>query len=222
MENSGANKELLQITKLEVQQKKKNRCSVYLDTVFAFGISVDLVVQFGLKKGRSLSEAEIADIQLEESKRHAKDRAIRFLSFRDRSEKEVVDKLRSLKLEDPVINWVMDELKRMQLIDDQRFARAFAQNKMITKPMGEYLLRRELTAKGITEVVAQQAIDQIYQEYEPVALAKELAIKQAKKNRRLEPVKLKKRVSDFLLRRGFGWDIIHDVMDELNIEDNFE
>ncbi|MBN2008677.1 RecX family transcriptional regulator [candidate division KSB1 bacterium] len=210
------------ITRLEVQQKRKNRCSVYIDDEFAFGIAIDLVVQFGLKKGTSLSATDIKTILLEESKRNAKDRAIRFLSFRDRSEKEIRDKLKTLKIDAAVIDWVMDELKRLKLVDDGRFATAFAKGKMASKPMGEYLLRREMSAKGLSDKYIETAIEQINQEHDPYKLAMQLAEKQLKKQGHVDAVKAKKRVSDFLLRRGFNWDIIHDVLDKLHVNDDSE
>ena len=207
------------ITKLEIQHKRKDRCSVYLDGEFAFGISVDLLVQFGLTRGKALTSGQIEEIQYEGKKRNAKERAVRFLSFRDRSEKELRDKLKDLQFESGIIDWVIDEMKRMNLIDDERFAMTLARHKIMTKPMGEYLLRRELKAKGVPDAIIQTAVDKTYKNHDPMDLASQLAVRQMKKYRHIDPIKAKKRVSDFLLRRGFGWDIIHDVLDGLEIND---
>jgi regulatory protein len=210
------------ITKLEVQQRRKNRCSVYVNDAFAFGIAIDVLVQFGLKKGQTLSESDVAAILLEETKRNAKDRAIRFLSYRDRSEKEIRDKLRTLKIDPAIVDWVIAELQAMKLIDDARFASAFAQTKMRTKPMGQYLLRRELAAKGLSDRQIQETIDQTYQEHQSSDLAMQLAVAHLKKLNNVEPLKVKKRISDLLLRRGFSWDVVSDVLENLNISENHE
>lgn len=206
-----------QITKIEVQKKRKNRCSIYLDDEFAFGINIDVLYKFGLKKGDQLSEEDIEKILAVEEKQTAKERALKFLSYRDRSEKEVIDKLKAIGYKEDVINWVLAELKRLKLIDDTRFAISFARTKMIYKPMGEYLLRRELFNKGINEKDINEAIAIVYQEKDPVALASEIALKQVKKYQNLDVIKAKRRVSDFLLRRGFNWDVISDIIENLDI-----
>ena len=74
---------------------------------------------------------------------------------------------------------------------------------MVTKPMGEYLLKQELLIKGINEEHIAEAIEKVYEEQDQVAIASDLAKKQIKKYKNLEENKAKKRLSDFLIRRGF-------------------
>ncbi len=201
------------ITQIAVQQKRKNRCSIFLDDEYAFGLDQDVVLQFGLKKGDQLSDQQIHDILLNEEKKRAKDRALRFLSYRDRSEKEIRSKLQHVGYDAAIIDWVVDELKRLKFLDDQRFAQSFAQTQMITRPVGEYYLRRELKDKGLDEPLIEQTIDQVYQERDQLAVALDLAAQRKKRYKSIEEVKAKKRVSDFLLRRGFDWDTVSEVME---------
>ena len=102
------------ITKLEIQKKNKNRCSVFLDDEYAFGIDQELIYQYDLKKGRLLSDTDIEQILYQEEKKKAKNRALNFLAYRDRSEKEISDKLRTIGYDAQVSEWVIDELKRLR------------------------------------------------------------------------------------------------------------
>lgn len=201
------------ITQIAVQQKRKNRCSIFLDDEYAFGLDQDVVLQFGLKKGDQLSEQQIQDILLNEEKKRAKDRALRFLSYRDRSEKEIRTKLQQIGYDAAIIDWVIGELKRLKFLDDQRFAQSFAQTQMITRPVGEYYLRRELKDKGVDEQLIEQTIDQVYQEKGQLAVALDLAAQRKKRYKNIEEIKAKKQVSNFLLRRGFDWDTVSEVME---------
>jgi len=205
------------ITKIEVQKKRKNRYSIYLDEEFAFGLDQDVVLKFGLCKGDELSEKEIEEILASEEMKTAKERAFRFLAYRDRSEKEIVDKLKEIGYKDSIVGWVLSELKRLKLIDDARFSVSFAKSKIVSKPMGEYLLRRELLNKGISEKHILIAIEEAYQEKDQTTVAAELTQKKAKRLGNLEKRKAKKRLCDLLLRRGFSWDVINDVMEGLDI-----
>ena len=202
------------ITQITVQKKRKNRCSIFLDDEYAFGLDQDIVLQFGLKKGDQLAEQQIEKILLNEEKKKAKDRALNFLSYRDRSEKEIRTKLKDVGYNEQIIDWVIKELKRLKFLDDKRFAQSYAQTQMITRPMGEYFLKRELKQKGINSELIEQTVEKVYEEKDQFSVAMELAQQRKKRYQNIDDMKMKKRVSDFLLRRGFGWDVVSEVLEQ--------
>lgn len=213
------------ITQIVIQKKKKNRCSIFLDEEFGFGLHQDVVFKYGLKKGDLLTDQQIEEILYSEEKKKAKERALNFLSHRDRSEKEIRTKLKDIGFEKKIIDWVVDELKRIKLIDDEKFALHFANTKMITRPMGEFLLKRELNQKGISNELIEQTVEQIYREKDQLTIAVELAKQRKRQFKNIEEAKEKKRVSDFLMRRGFNWDIVSQIFeqwDEIGSEDGNE
>jgi regulatory protein len=200
------------ITQIAVQKKRKKRCSIFLNDEYAFGLDQDIVLQFGLKKGDQLTDQQIEQILLNEERKKAKDRALNFLSYRDRSEKEIRTKLKDVGYEKKIINWVIFELKRLKFLDDERFAQSYAQTQMITRPMGEYYLRRELKQKGLHAELIEQTIEKVYEEKDQLSVAIELAQQRKKRYKNIDEIKAKKRVSDFLLRRGFDWDVVSEVI----------
>jgi len=204
------------ITQIAVQKKRKNRCSIFLDDEFAFGLDQDVVLRFGLKKGDVLDEKRIEEILLSEERKSAKDRALKFLSYRDRSEKEILTKLKDVGYDESVIEWVITDLKRLKFIDDKRFASSFAQSQMITRPMGEFFLKRELKQKGVATELIEQTIEKVYEEKDQLTVAMELAEQRKTRFKNLDEIKAKKRVSDFLLRRGFSWDIVSQILENWN------
>ncbi len=209
------------ITQIAVQKKRKNRCSIFLNDEYAFGLDQDIVLHFGLKKGDVLSDQQIEEILFNEEKKKAKDRALKFLSYRDRSEKEIRIKLKDIGYEEKIIDWVIGELKRLEFIDDERFAKSFAQTQMITRPIGEYFLKRELKQKGLDRALIEQTIEKVYKEKDQFSLALELALQRRSRYKNLGELKAKKRISDFLLRRGFDWEVVSEVLeqwDDLNNE----
>ncbi len=211
------------ITQIIIQKKRKNRCSIYLDDEFGFGLHQDVLFQFGLKKGDSLTEDQIEEILYSEEKKKAKERALNFLSYRDRSEKEMRTKLKQVGFEEKIIDLVVDDLKKPKLIDDEKFALTFAKSKLATRPMGEYLLKQELVQKGINREIIEQTVGHIYEKKSPLKIALELAHKRKKLVANLDEIKAKKRVSDFLLRRGFNWDVVSQVIEQwekIDVEGN--
>jgi len=203
-----------QVTDIQVQEKRKDRFSIFLDGEFAFGVDQDVLLQSGIAKGDVLTPAQVqAMIGLEERKK-ACDKALRLLAVRARSEKELTDRLRQAKYSVRIIEEVIAELKRLKLLNDSDFAVMFARNRVITKPTGEYMLKQELKAKGLSEEDIQHGLAAAFQEKPEQQQALELAIKLKARHRQEEENKARKKVNDHLLRRGFSWDIVNDIMDK--------
>lgn len=173
----------------------------------------DVVLKFGLKKGDVLSEDQIKEIILYEQKNKAKERALNLLSYRDRSENELRTRLENAGFDHATIDSVTEDLKRLQLIDDQRFALSFARSKILSRPSGEFLLERELKQKGIDPDLRIQTLEKIFREFDQYKLAAGLAKRKKAQLKSVDEGKAKKRVNDLLMRRGFGWGIISQIFD---------
>ncbi len=205
------------ITKIELQKKNPRRRSVFLDERFAFGLDEEVVYKYGLKTGQELKQNEINRILDSETKREAKDAALRFLSFRMRSEKELRDKLRKKEFAQNIIDEVIKDLARVNLIDDYEFASAFVRDRISNSPRGKVLLRRELWKKGIRKEIIEKVLREYFKEEDQeLALARELSQKRKRRYHGLEKNVAKRRMMSFLLRRGFSYDIVKQV---LRIED---
>jgi len=205
--------EFRKVTDIQVQVKRKNRYSVFLDNEFAFGLDQDVLLKSGIAKGDELSAEQINKLQELEEKKKAKDKAIRLLAVRARSTQEIRDRLKQAKYTEQVIEWVVRELERLHLLKDSEFAVMFARNRMVTKPVGEFLLKQELKAKGLSAEDIQKGVEAAYMEISEVDFARKLAVKAKRKYRTLDEVKARQKANDFLLRRGFSWDIVNDIMD---------
>ncbi len=202
------------ITDIKLQEKRKDRFSVFLDEEFAFGIHQDVLLKSGIAKGDKLSREKIDAILKMERTRSAKEKAMRLLAHRARSKKELRDRLAQAGFENDIVDVTMAEMERLRLVDDAMFALMFARNRMITKPVGEFLLRRELQQKGIGERDIDKAVVEAYREKSEAKVARELAVKNKKKQIKLDEQKARKRVADFLMRRGFHWDLVKDVLED--------
>jgi regulatory protein len=204
------------ITDIQLQEKRKDRFSIFLDGEFAFGLHQDVLLKSGIAKGDTLTEEQIGSILQLEGRRAAKEKAYRLLAVRPRSEKELRDRLKQAGFDESDIDPVMQDLIRLKLINDAEFAVMFAKNRMITKPCGQFLLNQELRFKGITDKDINLAIREAYADTSEPEVARQVAIKNKKKQTRLDESKAQKRVADFLMRRGFSWDIVKDVMEHWN------
>ena len=209
------------ITSIEIQAKRKDRFSIFLDGEFAFGIHQEILLKSGIARGDELDEKQIEQILSIEDEKKAKDKAFRLLAVRARSKKEIITRLAQAGFSERVISTVVEDLESHKFINDAEFATMFARSRMITRPVGVFVLRLELQQKGLTEEDIENGIEAAYKDIDEKSVAWELAKKRKKVVRKLEETKAKKRVSDFLLRRGFGWDIVKDIMEHWEQIDSF-
>ena len=139
--------EAKKITSIERQAKRSDRYSVFLDGEFAFGIHEDVLIKSGIAKGDLLNETQIEQIIEKETRRKAKEKSFRLLSVRARSRKELVDRLKMAKFSQPVIDSVLEDLEKLNLINDSDFAKIYARSRMVTRPAGEFFITTGIETK---------------------------------------------------------------------------
>ncbi len=131
--------------------------------------------------------------------------AFRFLSFRPRSSKEVKEFLQKKTKTASVVDCVMDRLVELGYIDDNKFAAWWIESRQKTKPKGMRLIKFELKQKGVdTEAVVEMPEDEVARR----AIQKKLEIW-----KKLPKLEEKKKLYDFLARRGFSYNTITRVID---------
>ncbi|MBN2103987.1 RecX family transcriptional regulator [bacterium] len=200
------------ITSIEPQKKYPHRRNIYLDNAFAFGLDEEVVLKHHLHVGDTLSEATIQHVLMEEEAVRAKKKALSLLSYRARSVEEIRDRLNQKGYDDRIVNSIVEDFLRVGLLNDESFASAYIQTRMIQRPASKRLLIQELKKKGVKESMAARVVTEGYGEKSEIEVAKSLIELRFKRFRRGDRLKNKKKISDFLIRRGFDWDIINELL----------
>ena len=147
----------------------------------------------------------------------ARELAYRYLALRDRSERELRDYLGRKEIPDDAIEEVIRKFIGSGYIDDRRFATSYARGLIERKGLSRYALRMELQRKGVRQDYIDGALDGLFAEdgYDEDGLALGIAQKKAASMRNLPPDKAKRRLTDFLARRGFSFDTIKKALKSL-------
>ncbi len=176
----------------------------------------EVLLKSSISKGDQLSKEQIEAIIALEDLQRAKQKAYKLLAVRARSEKELRDRLMRDQIPGNIIDTVITDLKRLGMLDDREFALMFARSRMITRPEGAFLLKRELYEKGINDAFIDFAVEQVFAEKSEFDWALEVALKRKRQVGNPNDIKTRKKVSDFLQRRGFRWEIVREIMDRWN------
>lgn len=184
-----------------MQKRNTNRVNVYLDDEYAFGLS--RIVAAWLYIGQELSDEKITELKTDDSYEVAYQQAINFLSYRARSQTEVINHLKKHDIDDEIIERVMQRLQSSELVNDERFVRNWIENRNEFRPRGQRALAFELRQKGIPEDVIRTNLNELDEEQ----LAYTAAQKQAKKYIALQWPDFRKKMYSFLARRGFSYEV---------------
>ncbi len=197
------------ITALRFQKRNKDRVSVYVDDQFAFGLAAIEAVR--LRVGQTLSDDDVARLQVRDEVERAYERALNFLSYRPRSEAEVRRNLRKKDVEDEVVEVVIERLTRAGLVDDGEFARYWVENRLQFKPRGARALHHELRQKGVADSIITDALLDLDEE----VAARQVAEAGARRLAHLEARDFRRKLGAYMARRGFSYAVIQPLVEEM-------
>jgi regulatory protein len=200
------------VTSLRFQKRTPDRVNVYLDGRFAFGLPA--IEAARLRVGEIITDSDIERLRSLDVEQRAYDRALRFLGYRPRSEAEVRDRLERSGTDQAVIEAVIGRLKERGYLDDEEFARFWVEGRQRFSPRSAYALRQELRRKGLGDAAVATAVSDL----DAAASAYEAARPRALRLASLaggDPKLFRRKIGDFLLRRGFDYDVVREVVGRL-------
>ncbi|MBD3378911.1 MAG: hypothetical protein GF408_00395 [Candidatus Omnitrophica bacterium] len=138
---------------------------------------------------------------------------IRLLAVRNRTEEEVIEKLKA-KGYGEVAEEVVSRLKAESLIDDLKFALEWIEYRMSASPRGRKALEKELYGKRVPEAVIDQAIEKAKIPDDTI-IAESLAYERARTASGSDPEKRKAAVYRFLASRGIDPDTAEEAVNKV-------
>lgn len=206
----------MRITKIEPQKKRPGRKNIYAEGQFIAGVSDETLLRLALRTGDELGPDTLKALQRTEELFHAKAAALRFLSTRPRTEREMRDKLREKEFAEDEISRTIDELKASGILNDLEFARAYIRDALALKPLGRIAIARKLLLLGVAKDITTQTLDEAFAEVDTEAMALDAGRRFLRKTRGTsrtnDPKKLRARLTSFLLRRGYSWNVAGPVV----------
>lgn len=197
------------VTAIEEQKNNPRRVNIYLDDEFAFGLAK--VTAAWLKVGQRVDEQKLQKLLFDEALEKAYQQCMLFLSFRARSEAEIRKNLAKHEFPPEVLDATLQRLREERLVNDAEFAQAWVANRSEFRPRSRRALAIELKRKGVAESAIRSATEAVNEE----ALAYLAAQKQVRRLSGLDWGTFREKLSGFLARRGFSYDIISPTVKRL-------
>ena len=200
--------------------KSNNKAVIYFNSGEIINLNLDIILKYKLIKGKLINSDEYEQIIKEERLINAKQKAYNFVSYKRRTEKQIIDKLKKENFEPDEINGAIAFLNQFNYIDDRKFAKDYVADYLLRKSAGQAKLKLELIKKGIRKDIAEEALKNVFPEED----ARELINRAIEKKMRLLSSKPKDKQKNsliaYLQRQGFAWSLIKEALADL-FADNY-
>ncbi|MDE0425011.1 MAG: regulatory protein RecX [Candidatus Poribacteria bacterium] len=221
------------ITDIQAVPELPSHRQLFLDGAPFVVIHAVLVENFGLRIGLQIEAEVIEKLIAADEVMRAKNYALRLL--REETNNEIDDETEDSRPAGRSKTYTKSEMERRlaregfsekaiettveELIDsghirDRKYAENWIVRRLKSNPRGKTLLKHELLDKGVDRETAEQAVAQVEAEDE-ATLALQIAQKRVKQYRQLPVHVAKRRLHGFLARRGFGSEVVRQVLEQI-------
>jgi regulatory protein len=182
----------------------------------------DILIPFSVFRNQPLSQGDVVDLDVYIQNlapllyRHALDHAVKYLTVRARSRKEVEMRLRLHGYLEDTVNMVLYKLEKTGLLNDSSFAQQWTQARS-EKGLGKRNIARDLIQKGISRETTQMTLEDL-DEAQQLLKAKELVEKWLPRYQNEESWKTTQKLMQALVRKGYDWETAKAAVGLLNEE----
>ncbi|WP_018127792.1 regulatory protein RecX [Balneola vulgaris] len=203
------------VSRIEVQKKSSVRYSIFSETEFIVGVSDATLVRLDLRKGTVIDEVLYQRIENEEERWKVREYLIGLLSRRDHASFELKQKGLKKDYSAQILDELIYELEQKGYINNHSFAVKYVHDKYEFNKWGPTKIRIELQKKKLSANIIEQALDEVFSEVDQIETIHALILKKKPALLRTEAFKRKKKIFDFLVRKGFSPNTILKQMDYL-------
>ena len=200
----------MKITAITAQKKREGRYNVFIDDAFAFGINGVDLLYYKIKEGEELSQSRYDELMEQLSFIKAREAALNYINYKMRTEKEVRQKLASDYTEETVER-VLEQFKEFGIVDDIKYAKLYINDCINLKGRGRQRILAELAVRGISRDIAEPFFEDLGDTMREKA---ERLMEKRIKSGSIDDMKEYKRHMDFLLRRGFDYETVKDILNK--------
>jgi len=199
------------VTAVETQRSPGRKVKVHLDTGSSLNLSLSVVVEAGIHQGQWLSRQEITKLKDSDRLDRARECALRMVTLRPRSEREIRDRLARRGFGAATTQRVVAALRKRGLADDAAFARFWLETRERFRPRARRLMELELKQKGVDADTIAEALAEVDDEQGAYRAAQ----RRVRSLTGLGYADFRRRLGPFLQRRGFSYAVVVRTIDRV-------
>lgn len=192
----------------EIRPRRKGLSALFIDGEFAMALDTQTLLEQRIDVGKELDDEQLHELIALSNERRAKEKALWLISYRSHSKKELRDKIRRTCDADAA-DKAVERMEELGLVNDEDFARRYAEQLLFHKRMSKRAAAYELRRKGIDQATAEEVLEEL-----DVDVHEQIRALIEKKYRNINDEKIRRRAAAALQRLGYGWEDIKAVLAE--------
>jgi regulatory protein len=172
----------------------------------------EIVLKYSFTPEKEFTDQQFLEILEEDQLRQAKDQAMRYLTRRSHSRIELIRKMREKGYRLNIINSALDELEKVDLVNDIVFTRQFIKTEIQLRPVSRRLLIQKLGQRGINRELYEPLLEELFSEELEQEMLRTLSKKFLASHSKDTGQKLREKLLRFLQGKGFNWEQIRQVI----------
>ncbi len=203
-------------TDIVSQKKKKERISLFIEGSFAGGFDRAAIEKAGISRGQEITFDRYKELTRLDREHQIHEQINRWLAVRDHASGEIIRKCLAKGFTAEEARGALSPFIEKGYLDDESFAETFTCEKKGRHGWGPGKIRQALAQKGVKKQYIDSALANTFTEDQLDEALIAAAKSAAKRLLRTEQgLKRKKKLADFLLRRGFPGYAVMEKCDEL-------
>jgi regulatory protein len=201
----------MKITSIKQQAKRADRYSIFVEGKYSFSLSESALLESKLASGQELSKEQVREYKKLSNEDKLYNQVLRYVAMRPRSRWEAEFYLEKKKGASPALaEQILNKLSIIGLIDDEKIARSFVNDRRLLRPTSRRKMVAELRKKRIADNIIEKALGSEAED-ENTAL-QEVVERKRRQIKYQDDLKL----MQYLARQGFNYD---DIKQALKKED---
>lgn len=194
---------------------KNNNYNIYLSSGEVITINEEVITENELLLKKELDTELYNKLLYEDKICKAINAAIKYITIRLRSKKEISDYLLKKNFSSEIVIAAINKLEKNKYLDDDKFASAFIKDKLNFTTMGDYKIKLELSRLGVASDIIEKNINMIDQELLEAKI-KKIIEKDIQKNKKYNGRELKNKIYSHLLSQGYSQSIVINIINTYN------
>ena len=201
----------MKITSIKQQLKMRDRYSVYVDEAYSFSLSESALIESKLHSGMELTHQEVDGYKKLSLDDKLYGRALRYVAMRQRTAWEISFYLERKGADPSLAQSILNKLSMIGLIDDEKFARAYVNDRQLLRPTSRRKIIMELKKKRIPEEIIQRVLAE-KAETDDGAGDQTALVEIIARKRRQTKYQDDTKLMQYLARQGFGYSDIKSAL----------
>lgn len=198
---------------------KDNRYKINFDDKNSIILYDDIILKYNLLITKKTSQIELKKIMAENNKLECYYKALKYLSYKNRSKKELINYLKKNLYSEEDINEALKKLEEGNYLNENTYLKSYINDQINLTYNGPKKIKTKLIDLGLKEELINQAIKEVPEKVWYEKLTK-IITKKIKSNSCDSIKKLQEKILYHCLNDGFKKEEILEILSQYEMSDN--